>query len=197
MNGSQKTVTSVTTGNPNLVPEEADTTGVGIVLSPRFLPGFTMSIDYYQIEIEGAIASLGAQENANRCYNGFPELCRFVIRGPDGTIQTVYNQPQNILSQEATGYDVEMSYRLTVGPGDLQLRALGTYFDKLLTKDTRTHRWFGHERAVARASALGNALVSPKYRYLVSLGYNWEPVTATLTMRGISSGRYNNDVHHL
>ena len=38
-------ITSTTTGNPNLVPEEADTTGLGVVFSPRFIPGFTMSVD--------------------------------------------------------------------------------------------------------------------------------------------------------
>ncbi|MFC4314333.1 TonB-dependent receptor domain-containing protein [Steroidobacter flavus] len=190
--GSQSVITSVTTGNPELVPEEADTTGLGVVLSPRFMPGFTMSIDYYRIEIDGAIASLGAQENANRCEQGVTALCRYVIRGADGKIVTVYNQPQNILSQEATGFDVEMSYTVTVGPGDMTLRALGTYFDKLLTKDTRTIDGSGLNAGGA-GIGLGNALASPKYRYLVSLGYNWEPVSATLTMRGVSSGKYNND----
>jgi outer membrane receptor protein involved in Fe transport len=190
---TQSVITSVTTGNPDLVPEEADTTGVGVVLSPRFLPGFTMSIDYYQIEIDGAIASLGSQENANRCEAGVTALCRYVIRDPvTDQILRVFNQPQNILSQEATGFDVEMSYLLTLGPGDLQLRALGTYFDKLLTKDTRTIDGSGLNAGGA-GIGLGNALASPKYRYLVSLGYNWEPVTATLTMRGVSSGKYNND----
>jgi len=62
----------------------------------------------------------------------------------------------------------------------------------LLTKDTRTIDGSGINAGGAGVG-LGNALVSPKYRYLVSLGYNWEPVTATLTMRGISSGRYNNE----
>ena len=98
---SQSVITSVTIGNPELKPEEADTTGVGIVFSPRFIPGFTMSVDYYNIEIDGAIASLGAQENANRCHRGVTELCRYVIRRADGTIETVFNQPQNILGQEA------------------------------------------------------------------------------------------------
>lgn len=189
---SQYLVTSVTVGNPGLKPEEADTTGIGVVFSPRFIPGFTMSIDYYNIEIDGAIASLGAQENANRCERGITDLCRFVIRGPDGRITTVYNQPQNILGQEASGYDVEMSYLLPIGPGDLQLRALGTYFDTLKTKDSGSTVEGSGLNAGGAGIGLGNALQSPKYRYLVSAGYNLDPVTATLTMRGISSGKYNN-----
>lgn len=189
---SQYLVTSVTVGNPDLKPEEADTLGLGIVLSPSFIPGFTMSIDYYNIKINGAIASLGAQENANRCERGITELCRFVIRGPDGKIITVFNQPQNILGQEAAGYDVEMSYMLPIGPGELQLRALGTYFDKLQTEDAGSVVEGSGLNAGGAGIGLGNALQSPKYRYLVSAGYSWEPVTATLTMRGISSGKYNN-----
>jgi len=189
---SQYLVTSVTIGNTLLKPEEADTTGIGLVFSPRFIPGFTMSIDYYNIEIDGAIASLGAQENANRCERGVTELCRYVIRGADGRIVTVYNQPQNILGQEASGYDVEMSYILPIGPGDLQLRALGTYFDSLKTIDSGSTVEGSGLNAGGAGIGLGNALMSPKYRYLVSVGYDLDPVTATLTMRGISSGRYNN-----
>ncbi|WP_129643130.1 TonB-dependent receptor plug domain-containing protein [Peristeroidobacter agariperforans] len=192
----QYLVTSVTTGNPDLVPEEADTTGIGIVLSPRFLPGFTMSIDYYHIEIEGAIASLGAQTVADRCEAGATQLCQYVIRDPaqNDKIITVINKPQNILGQEATGYDVEMSYRLPIGPGDLELRALGTYFDKLETQDSNGRVVDGSGMNAGGAGVgFGNALLSPKYRYLMSVGYNWDPVTATVTMRGVSSGKYNNN----
>lgn len=191
----QYLVTSVTTGNPNLVPEEADTLGVGVVFSPIFVPGFTMSLDYYHIEIEGAIASLGAQTVADRCEAGFTQLCQYVIRDPaqDDKIITVINQPQNILGQVAAGYDLEMSYRLPVGPGDLELRALGTYFDKLETQDSNGRTVDGSGMNAGGAGVgFGNALISPKYRYLVSASYNWDPVTTTLTMRGVSSGRYNN-----
>lgn len=193
LDNSQYLVTSVSVGNPNLVPEEADTTGVGIVLSPRFIPGFTMSVDYYHIEIDGAIAALGSQEIANRCYDGITDLCQYVIRGNNGLISTVINQPQNILGQVAAGYDVEMSYRLPIGPGDLELRALGTYFDKLETKDKGRDIEGSGMNAGGAGVGYGNALISPKYRYLVSAAYSLDPVTATVTMRGVSSGKYNNN----
>nr|WP_298721491.1 TonB-dependent receptor [uncultured Steroidobacter sp.] len=191
----QYLVTSVTTGNPNLKPEEADTLGLGVVYSPSFIPGFTMSLDYYHIEIDGAIASLGAQTIADRCEAGATNLCQYVIRDPaqDDKIITVINQPQNILGQVAAGYDLEMSYRLPIGPGDLELRALGTYFDKLETQDSNGRVVDGSGMNAGGAGVgFGNALISPKYRYLVSASYNWDPVTTTLTMRGISSGKYNN-----
>jgi iron complex outermembrane receptor protein len=44
-------------GNPNLTPEKANTTSFGFVFQPSFLPGFTGSIDYYDIKITNAIIS--------------------------------------------------------------------------------------------------------------------------------------------
>ncbi len=191
-------LTTRTSGNPDLVPEEADTTGVGLVLTPRFMPGFAMSIDYYKIEIDGAIASLGSQQNINRCYEGVTALCRFVVRDENGVLLTVGNQPSNILQQKATGYDIEMSYNLPLSllssslNGDLTLRALGTYFDSLQTKDLRTIEGSG-VNTEGGGIGLGTALQSPKYRYLVSAAYNLDPVTVSVSMRGLGSGKYNND----
>lgn len=191
-------ITSRTTGNPDLVPEEADTTGIGLVLTPRFVPGFAISVDYYSIDIDGAIASLGSQENINRCYEGVTQLCRFVVRDANGRLLTVGNQPSNILKQKATGYDIEMSYNLPLSDlisswyGDLSLRALGTYFDSLQTKDLRGTVEGSGVNTEGGGIGLGTALQSPKYRYLVSAGYSLDPVTVSLTMRGLSSGKYNN-----
>src|SRR6185437_1050958 len=44
-----------TVGNTNLQPEKADTLGLGVVLQPTFLPGFSASVDYYDISINNAI----------------------------------------------------------------------------------------------------------------------------------------------
>jgi outer membrane receptor protein involved in Fe transport len=36
-------------GNPTLTPEKTDTYSAGIVWSPRFVPGFTLTMDWYQL----------------------------------------------------------------------------------------------------------------------------------------------------
>jgi iron complex outermembrane receptor protein len=36
-------------GNPNLIPETTDAYSVGIVWTPKFFPGFTMTLDLYQL----------------------------------------------------------------------------------------------------------------------------------------------------
>src|SRR5690606_5720755 len=107
-----RTIQSRTRGNINLEPEEADTTGIGAVFTPRFLPGFAASIYYYDIEIEGAIATLGSEQLVARCAQGVTQLCSFIERDAEGFVTFVNNQPANILGQKARGYDVEMSYRM-------------------------------------------------------------------------------------
>ena len=48
-------------GNPNIRPETAKTFTVGMVLQPRnFVSGLTVSVDYYNIKVSGAITTLPA-----------------------------------------------------------------------------------------------------------------------------------------
>lgn len=179
-----------TVGNPNLKPEEADTTGLGVVLSPRFIPGFTVSVDYYKIEIDGAITTVS--DVLNRCAAGDARLCSFVTRDPVTNRVTVISpQPANVLGQTASGVDVDASYNLPLPVGDLQLRAMASFVSKLETTDVTTIDGRGVNSDDGGVD-LGTGLFAPKYRYLVSAGYNLDPVTVTLSMRGVSSGVYNN-----
>jgi outer membrane receptor protein involved in Fe transport len=56
-------------GNPNLTPEVSKSFTVGAVLQPRFIPGFSLTIDYYKIKIENVISGLTGQAIINRCYD--------------------------------------------------------------------------------------------------------------------------------
>lgn len=185
---------SRTSGNPNLKPEEADTTGLGVVLAPRFMPGFTMSVDYYNIEIAGAIATTNTTNILNQCFAGNQLFCSMIARDPvTNQVSLISVQPANILSQEASGIDVDASYDIPLPIGDLRLRALASFVDKLETQDLVLGTVDG--RGVNSADGgigLGTALSSPKARYLTSATYSLDPVSVTLTMRGVSSGVYNN-----
>jgi outer membrane receptor protein involved in Fe transport len=185
---------SQTIGNLNLKPEEADTTGIGVVLTPRFLPGFTMSVDYYKIEVDGTLYVRTTREIIEGCYlRSEAQMCSQIARDANGFITVVTSFPENIVGEVASGIDVDATYRLPVGPGDLTLRAMGTFVDKLETTAANGTKIDG--RGVNSDDAgigLGANLSGPKYRYLLSAGYDWDPVSVTLTMRGISSGKYNN-----
>ncbi|MBI2513113.1 MAG: TonB-dependent receptor [Opitutae bacterium] len=42
-------------GNPNLLPEHANSQNYGVIFTPRFLPGFTLNIDYWKIAKKDAV----------------------------------------------------------------------------------------------------------------------------------------------
>ncbi|HEV7340926.1 MAG TPA: TonB-dependent receptor [Sphingopyxis sp.] len=56
-------------GNLNLTPEIGKNLTFGAVFQPRFIPGLSLSVDYYRIKIDKAISSLTGQTLINRCYD--------------------------------------------------------------------------------------------------------------------------------
>ncbi|RZL67519.1 MAG: TonB-dependent receptor, partial [Rhodococcus sp. (in: high G+C Gram-positive bacteria)] len=63
-------VAGVSGGNPFLQPEESDSFTFSTVLAPRFIPGFSLVLDYYEIQIDNVIAAVSAQTVANNCVSG-------------------------------------------------------------------------------------------------------------------------------
>ena len=57
-------------GNPNLQPEESESFTFSTVLQPRFIPNFSLVLDYYEITIDKVIAAVSAQTAAENCVNG-------------------------------------------------------------------------------------------------------------------------------
>ena len=186
-NGITTTINSPVTGNPDLKPEEADTTGIGVIFSPTFLEGFNASVDYYKIDINGAISTLTAQQYVDRCFAGETTLCSFIQR-TNGLISFITIKPANVLSQETHGVDIEASYRRQLGPGNIALRAFGTYVMALKTIDRQSVT----DGAGVNADGL-TVPFAPKFRFTASASYNLDPITVTLMARGIGSGKYANN----
>ncbi len=65
-NGNQN-VLQINEGNTFLKPERSQTTELGIVWQPEFIPGFQMSVDYFRIGIKGFVNSLGVQQVEDQC----------------------------------------------------------------------------------------------------------------------------------
>ncbi|WP_294391518.1 TonB-dependent receptor [uncultured Sphingomonas sp.] len=108
-------------GNPAVGEETSDTITFGAVFTPRFLPRFRFSVDYFQIKLDGAIALLGGGLNntLNLCYNVIrdpaSEFCRAVQRDP-GTGAITDQYPVRIVSAntgklETSGIDFVVRYR--------------------------------------------------------------------------------------
>jgi outer membrane receptor protein involved in Fe transport len=56
-------------GNPDLTAETSDSITLGGVLTPKFLPGFSLSADYYSIVVKKVITTPAVQAIVNACYD--------------------------------------------------------------------------------------------------------------------------------
>ncbi len=132
-NVSRQTV-QITSGNPALEPEKADTFTGGVIYQPSWLPGFRASVDYYSIKIKQAISTVAPQAIVDFCGAGRTEFCAGVIRDPTTQIITQVNViPFNADSLKTSGVDVELQYRFPLLGGDLKLRGLANYVNELST----------------------------------------------------------------
>lgn len=196
-NGVTSTIVSRIGGNPALKPEKADTLGLGAVFSPSALPQLAASIDYYDINIKGAIQSLSEQQYVDLCFRGNLLVCSGIRRNAAGIIDFIAILPQNVRTQHAGGIDVELTYNTPMAAfaddwrGDLTLRALTTYVISLKTTSAQgVVEGAGVNAANAGINTAG--LYAPDFKYLLSATYDLDPVGVTLTMRGIGDGAYNN-----
>ena len=139
-------------GNPNLKPEKADTYSIGGVLTPRFTPGFSVSVDYYNIVVNDYIQGLDPNLVLSTCgISGDPALCSLVHRAPGtgslwlGTAGYVVGTGVNVGYLKTSGLDVEANYRLpfsTIGwqdGGSLAFRFNGTYLMHIITNPGIPH----------------------------------------------------------
>lgn len=113
-------------GNPDLKPEKADTLTVGGSYAPTWLDGFSMSVDYFDIEIEDAIADLSSQNILDNCYEGQTSYCAYVDRNEMGSVTQISRLPFNFQEERMTGIDMEFAYAMNIGAGELKMRAFAT-----------------------------------------------------------------------
>lgn len=125
----------VQVGNPDLEEESATTWTVGAQITPRFLPGLVVSVDYYNIEIENAINFFPAQDIVDNCVDSSSidnQFCSLIIRRPDnGGFGGLRQQTLNFARLETAGVEASMRYNFNLGDHGFTLAAAGTWVDKL------------------------------------------------------------------
>ncbi len=98
-------------GNPNVNPEEADTITVGAIYQPAWLEGFSVSADWYEIDVKGALFQPGFQVIVDGCFAGDQTYCPYVIRDTASRqILRIDSVFINAASQILEGVDIEMRY---------------------------------------------------------------------------------------
>ncbi|MBU3079505.1 TonB-dependent receptor domain-containing protein [Sphingomonas quercus] len=190
-NPTPQAVTTFSGGNPDLVPEISHTTTLGATFSPRFLPGFNASVDWYDIKIDGAIATLSGTQLTLACANGNAAACGSITRDATGTVSVVRANAQNVARFETSGLDIELSQRVPLSDlsnalsGTLNIRALATYVKKFVY-DTGITRV---DSAGDVGSATTNAI--PSWRGNLIVNYQGSALGIDARVRYVGKGKYD------
>jgi iron complex outermembrane receptor protein len=127
-----QTINGFVGSNPQLKQEKAKTTTFGIVLTPRALPHFNATIDYYDVKIDGAVSVVDFQSEINQCLAA-GLLCDSVLRNAaTGKLQTVNQINLNVAAIHTRGIDTVVRYGFDFGKfGGLSLSLAETHLLKL------------------------------------------------------------------
>jgi iron complex outermembrane recepter protein len=125
------TIRGVSGSNPDLRPEVGKTWTAGIVLTPQFLDGFGLTLDYWNIRLTDAISAPSGQDVANQCVDapgGIDNVyCGDALRDPI-TYELTYIKSvnQNVSALSTSGVDVGAYYSRDIGTGKLRLNLSAT-----------------------------------------------------------------------
>lgn len=124
-------------GNPNLSEETAKTWTAGVVLRPSFLPGFSLTADWYDIKLENAINTPDINDVFKLCVDA-PSLdnqfcSQFGRSATTGFINTFTVQTLNVAAFTTAGLEVAVNYARTISPavGSVYFRLSGGYLHDL------------------------------------------------------------------
>jgi outer membrane receptor protein involved in Fe transport len=171
-------VRSIQGGNPELVPESADTITFGMVWQPDFGNGLRASIDYWSYELEDVIGTVSANSAISRCYNDVganPSYdpnnfwCQLFTRTASGEATDVAETNQNLSALEADGIDLQVDFRVPIPErfGDLSVNLLVTHLMS----------WNAQEDAVSPFGSFAGTITTdvaeafPEWKGVVNLGW--------------------------
>ena len=135
-------------GNTGLEEERSTSWTLGAIVQPRWVPGLTFAVDYYDINIKNVINSPTAQTIIDNCYDSVDGIdnifCKAITRNPNGTFAGQQNvnhggnqvnfattgvsflqQPFNFARQTTRGIDFDLSYTYP-SEGDWRLSGRAT-----------------------------------------------------------------------
>lgn len=182
-NNEARNALSGAIGNLELTPENANTTVVGVVLQPSFIPGFTLSLDWYKIDIEDAISALTAQRTVDLCFEGATNLCRFLQRDSGGQLSRIELPFFNVDLRNTKGIDIETNYVTSIGGANINLRAL---FNHVITLQNQIPGGL----PLQLAGDIGNS--TPKWQGVVSANVDFGRFAIYLQERYVGPGKFDN-----
>ena len=175
-------------GNPLLKPEKADGLTVGAVWQPTFAPGFSVSVDYWEVSVDDGIAATGANDILRQCFLGDQVYCNQITR-TNGVITAIRGGSFNQAGQDVRGVDIEASYRFDLDK--ILAKAPGT-----VTLHTNITRYLENrtDNGLTPNTVIDSLGLQPmKFNAITTLGYELDTLRVSLTARNSGSGQFNPD----
>jgi outer membrane receptor protein involved in Fe transport len=186
-------------GNLALGPEKSNSYTIGLVLEPAFLPGFSMTVDYYNIKITGAITTPSPDDAINACF-GAGNLsvnnpaCTVIRRDPNtgglngdpATTPGLFVGLSNLGRLATDGIDLTMNYRRDLGFADLALSFVGNWTNKSTFQSTPTDI----NRDCVGIYSVNCGSLQPEFQWTTRATLGFEGVDVSLLWRHIDSFEY-------
>ncbi|CAM3647460.1 MULTISPECIES: TonB-dependent receptor domain-containing protein [Pseudoalteromonas] len=131
-NYDSATLETLVGGNPDLQPEESKSITAGIVYQPEWLEGFSVTADYWEIDIDDTISGIGFQTIIDRCVDSPTgidnQFCGLITRDPNTSeITLLKGFALNIARSLNSGVDFEFGYDFDALGGSFGTSFIGTY----------------------------------------------------------------------
>lgn len=203
-----ETITAVYGGSDQVGVEESDTKTFGVVLTPRIVPNLAVSVDYFDIDLKGAIAPLGGGLNntLNLCYNivqsQSSEFCQAIARNPlTGEISNPYYvqiRSANTGALKTSGVDFAARYRFGMdwgfqGGSRFEVASNWTWTKELVSTPVEAFPNVQNDCAGAYGTTCGEPV--PRLKGVTRLTWSSGPVT--LSLRGRYIGKVTVDTYVL
>ncbi|WP_298399959.1 TonB-dependent receptor [Sphingobium sp.] len=198
-------------GNPNLREETSDSYTAGVVLRPSFVPGLTITADWYNIKVKNSISTFGGGlgNTLDLCYNQIQDInsayCQVFVGSRNALGQFDGEVPPAILNAnigklEVEGIDVELNYSkpldfalLGDGQSRINFNFMGTYTIKNNVTPVSDLPDQVNECA-GRFGTLACGNPTPKYKWTSRLSWIDGPLTTSFRWRHLSSVRDDDDL---
>jgi iron complex outermembrane recepter protein len=160
-----------TLGNPDLKPERGWTYTYGVVYTPLGARGPYFSADYWNIQIKGAIASVGtAQTVLNECELQNDAFACGLISGRGSGLLSFSLPVVNNTLLATSGVDLEAREIVPLGKGDLALRTVWTWLEY-------------YSQSLPGAPTINNADEYGRWNGMGSVTYSQGPYSAAVNVR--------------
>ncbi|QYJ87758.1 TonB-dependent receptor [Shewanella mesophila] len=101
----------IRTSDEDLKPEESESYTAGLVYSPSYVDGMSLTLDYWRFKVKNAIARMDTQAGLDNCFAGDVSACEAFNIGPNGDLSKLTNSLTNVGYQDTSGIDFNLAYR--------------------------------------------------------------------------------------